>query len=293
MEIFIGVIVIILVVIIIAAKSSSGVEKIEKLETEERNKNEMTFNQVINQEPNEKARGFLRKSKEMFDNGEAADFLDVDVKVGVPEEIAYSKNVNLINGYVGFEDEQAKHLFTTYCFGLSKRYELQNQKLRTIDDAFEKHKVVLNKGEVLFETFNNIYCLQEKTVQKNITYTGIRYSNGLLRAGNLSYSTNDIKTFVIEDYGKVLLTNKRIIFAGKQKNFSLNVTISNILDYYLYRDGILLCRSNRKNVMFKEAQFKNYGQPNDDYCFILNDFPIQFISIIGRIANQTEDRKIG
>jgi len=293
MEIVIAVIVVIVVALIIAANSASGAERIEKAEAEVRRKNEAKFIQVINQEPNENARGFLEKAKEMFDNGDSSSFLDVYVKIGVPADITYSKNSEMITSYLGFEDEQANDLFNTYCLGLSERYDLQNLKLKTVDDVFEKHKLILHNGEVLFEAFHNIYCLQEKTIRKDVTYGGIRYGNGLFRGGHLSYTTKDIKTFEVDDYGKLFLTNKRIIFVGEQKNFTLSMTIGNILDYYQYKDGILLCRNNKKNVIFKESQFKNYDQSDDDYCFLLDDFPNHFISIIGRIANKTENQDIG
>jgi len=292
MEIYIAVAAIILVVILFTATSKSQVEKIDKTEMDERNKNEFKFFQVINAEPSEQARDFLKKAKELFDSGECLEFLDVYVKIGVPEHIAYSKDADLIKEHLGFESEQAEHLFGTYCLAISARYDLQNSKLRVIDDAFDKHKLILKKGEVLYSVFYNMYCFQEKTIMRNITYTGLRYRSGLLRAGNLSYATNDIKSFVVEDYGTVFLTNKRIVFVGKQKNFSLTIAISSIRDYYLYKDSVLLHMDNKKNVTFKEAQYNNHTQPDDDYCFILNDFPIQFISIIGRIANQTENLSI-
>jgi hypothetical protein len=288
MGVYIAVAAVILIMILVAANSSSSKEKIDKSIMEERNKNEAKCIQVINGEPNEKARNFLKSAKEMFDNGDSLGTTDFLVKLGIPREIASSKNSNLITNYLSFEDEQARDLFNAYFIGIGRRYDLQSHKLYAIEDAFEKHKVVLNKGEVLYECFSGIYCLQEKTIQKSVSYSGVRYSSGSFRAGHLSYSTNDIKSFVVEDYGNLFLTNKRVLFVGKQKNFTLNMTIGNILDYYLYKDGILLCRSNMKNVIFKEMPCQ---QTTDGFTF-LHDFSIQFISIIGRIANKTENQDI-
>lgn len=292
MEILLVVGGIILVMILFAANSSSAIEKLQKQEAVVRAKNELKFNQVISNEKNEKSREFLTKAKELFENGESLDFLDVHVKVGVPEEIVYSKDAKLIESYMGFENEQAKHLFTTYCFSLSKRYELKHKKLKIVDDVFNRYKLVLNDSEVLYERLSNVYCSQEKVVRRNITYSGVRWGNGLLRMGSLSYSVNDTKTFVIQDFGNLYVTNKRIIFVGKEKKFTENLTINSITDFYLYKDSILLCRNNNKNIMFIESQIDNHSQPDDDYYFDLNDFPIQFISIIERIANNTENQEV-
>jgi hypothetical protein len=129
------------------------------------------------------------------------------------------------------------------------------------------------------------------TVRKNVTYSGTRWNNGPLRAGTLSYSSKDIKGVVVQDYGRLFITNRRILFVGKQKNVSENISITSIVDYYLYKDSILICRNNRKNTLFIEAQYSNYNQ-SEDYFYQLNDFPTQFISIIGRIANKTENQEI-
>jgi len=294
LSIIIGVLIVIggLIAVIASFTSGSGVEKIDKSEKEIMARNEMRYNHVINKEPNERARGIIQSAKKMFDSGEAVDFLDVYIRAGVPEEVAYSKDAELISSFVGFESERAKDLFNTYCFALTDRFELQNRKLEKIEDAFEKHKIVLNKGEILYKSFNGIYCFQEKTIRKNVSYSGMRYGYGPFRAGNLSYSIQDIKTLQVEDLGMLLLTSKRVIFTGKRKNFSLSMTIGNILDYYLYKDAVLLCRNNMKNVLFRESQIDNHSHPNDEGFTFLNDFPIQFISIIGRIANQTENQDI-
>ena len=283
MEITIAIIVVVVLVIIFAANSSSDAEKIEKQSREDMRKNEVKFIQVINNEPNEKAREYLKKIKKLFDDGEVVD--NVLKRIGTQEASCVDD--------LGFEDEEARDLCLTYFIELWKRYDLQKRKLSIVEDAFEKHKLILNSGEVLYKSFDGIYCLQEKTVRKDVTYSGFRYSNSFFRAGNLSYISNDIKTFIVEDSGNLLLTNKRIIFNGTQKNFSLSMTIPNILDYYLYKDGVMLCRNNKKNVLFKEAQINIHSQPDElAGCFFLNDFPIQFISIIQRIANKTENHNI-
>jgi len=127
---------------------------------------------------------------------------------------------------------------------------------------------------------------QEKTIRTNVTYSGMKWSNGPFKMGNLSYTSKDIKDLVVEDIGRLFLTNKRLIFVGKQNKISEDFTINSIVDYYLYKDGLMICRNNRKNIIFRESQNKNYGQSKDDFVFIHNDFSFQIISLIRRIVNE-------
>jgi hypothetical protein len=282
----------IVIILYAAAKSKSGKDVLIAKEDSERNKNESFYQKIIDEEPSENAREALKKVKEMFDAGDSFEYPDILVRAGVPREIAYSKDSDKIDAYLKFGNEKANHLFNIYRLEVFKRYGLNRWALSTIDDAFDKYKLVLNEGEVLYALFSGIYFLQEKTVRQKVTYSGMRWNSGMLRAGTLSYSSRDITDVVVQDYGRLFVTNRRIIFVGGQKNISETMSITSIVDYYLYKDGILICRNNRKNVLFIEAQYNNYDQPEDDYCYLLNDFPLQFTSIIGRIANKTENVEV-
>jgi hypothetical protein len=152
----IGIIIgIILIGIIFAANSKSAKDKIEKKESLERCKNESFYQTIISEEPNETAREILKKVKKMFDDGDSFEYLEILVQAGMPREIAFSKNADKINAYLRFGNNKAKHLFAVYTLGISKRYKLNHKALLTIDDAFDKYKLVLNNGEVLYERFNN------------------------------------------------------------------------------------------------------------------------------------------
>ncbi|WP_419801467.1 hypothetical protein [Mucilaginibacter sp.] len=277
--------VVIIIIGYFLSRQKSKTDEISTLEQNERSKNESFFSSVIQNETSENGKKSLINIKKVFDDGESYNYLDLLYKSGVPHEIAYSKNSNLINSYLGFKKDISKDLFNVMSLDISERNRLATSELPTIKDAFSKFKVALKDNEILHYQFNNIYMFQEKTIKRNVNYSGVRWNNGPLRMGNVTYSTNDIKDWLPQDFGRLFITNKRIIFVGKQKNISEELSINSIVDYYVYKDGILICRNKRKNLLFKESQFKNYGQPADDYAFIMNDFPVKFTTIINRIAN--------
>ncbi len=270
------------------ANSKNAIDKITKSEYKIHNLNNQFFNNIIEREKNIEAKKYLQQVKTIFDNGESYNYIDLLVTIGIPSEIAYSKNSQLITEKLGFTDNMAKHLFFTYGLDIAQREEINTGKLITEENAFDKIKVVLKDKEVLFsENLGSVYLFEEKSTQTNITYTGLRVTSGPLRMGNVSFSKNEVKSFIILDIGKVYVTNKRIIFLGKQHNKKIEITINSIIDYYLYKDAVLLSRNNGKNFLFKVSEFENYKESEDDYAFILSDFPIKFISLLRRIANKT------
>lgn len=276
--------------LIIIFSSQSSKDKIMNDESKINELNNQYFLKLIERERNPNAKEILKKAKLLFDNGESYHAFEFMTHVGVPKEIAYSKDSKKIENYLGFTDEKARDLYTSYFLEVSKRDSLANGKIWTEEDAFDKHKIILKDNEILFsDSFYSIYYLEEKTVRRNINYSGVRVNYGPLRMGNLSYSANDIKDLVPIGIGEIFITNKRIIFKDKQ-NTTKEITLNSIVDYYLYKDAVLICRNNRKNVLLKSSAFQHYSQPENDSVVILKDFPIQFINLISRIANKTYDK---
>lgn len=75
------------------------------------------------------------------------------------------------------------------------------------------------------------------------------------------------------------MTNKRIIFIGKQNNVSKSVKITDILTSLLYKDGILISQANKKAIILK---FEEY---NDDEVMVqdgINEFNI----VLNRLINK-------
>lgn len=280
------IIAVVLIIVYSLFKGKTQTQNIIDNEEIERKKNDEYFTQLIAKENNPMAKGYLEKIKTYFENGEVGSYPETLAKLGVPNDIAFSKSSEKIKDYLKFENEMAEHLFDSYGYEIGTRDRIINGNIPNIDDAFDRYKVVLKDNEILIERFNNIYMFQEKTIRTNVTYSGMKWSNGPFKMGNLSYTSKDIKDLVVEDIGRLFLTNKRLIFVGKQNKISEDFTINSIVDYYLYKDGLMICRNNRKNIIFRESQNKNYGQSKDDFVFIHNDFSFQIISLIRRIVNE-------
>lgn len=279
---------VLLVGILIAANTSSAKEKIEKEEEQTRKLNEAFYNNIIAKEANEICSTALVKVIEMYENGESMEIADLYYKLGMPEEIAYSKDPKKMKAYFNFSTEEASFLFLTFSMAITERNSLDKYKLWEEEDVFNTHKIILKADEVLFsKSFSNIYLMEEKTVRRNVSYGGVRVSMGPVRMGNFSYSVDDTKTMVFQDYGKVFLTNKRIIFTGKENQINTDITLNSIVDYYLYKDGILICRNNRKNVLLKSSTYKNYLETGEDFIYFTNDFSLSLVKMIQRVANKT------
>lgn len=218
--------------------------------------------------------------KELFINNEILEYRDILVKCGVPKEIVFSGDSQNINTYYPFapnSDDKAR--FNTYALAISNRYYLQNAPLQVIDPA--EYNLNLTNNEILYLRINLTTLYEEKVTQKNITYSGMRWNNGILRAGTLSLISNEIRNFVPQDCGRIFITDKRIIFIGKQNNITKAILLKNIVTYTLYQDGVMINQPNKKVMLFK---FDTY---NDD-TILIQDGINEFVIVLNRLLSGTE-----
>ena len=220
----------------------------------------------------------LQKVKNLFNDNSILQYFEILESIGIPKDVVYSKDSQLIGNYLPFKDDSyTKSVFNCYSLAISNRYDLKYRVLTPINK--ESYGVNLHMDENLYHIIYNTTFHQEKIVRRDYTYTGIRYSDGLLRGGSLSLLSNDITRFVPIDIGKLFITNKRIIFIGKQNNVSKSVKITDILTSLLYKDGILISQANKKAIILK---FEEY---NDDEVMIqdgINEFNI----VLNRLLNK-------
>lgn len=235
----------------------------------------------------------IKKVKEIFNDNSILKFSEILEELGVPKDVISSKDSQLIGGYFPFkEDSYAKHLFNNYTLTISERYDLLHKKLKPIND--ESSDMNLNSNENIYHIIHNTTFHEEKVVRRDYTYSGMRFTDGLLRAGSLSLESNEIKNFMPIDKGKIYLTNKRILFIGRQNNVAKTIRISDILIYKLYQDGILISQANKKAIILK---FEKYN----DEEIMLQDGINHFIIVVNRIIKNnyeinfmgSEDSEIG
>jgi hypothetical protein len=227
---------------------------------------------------------WIETAKRLFNENQAFSFLDVYVECGMPKDIAYSKNPELITSYYPFQKNSHDYnVFSTYQRAIAERYDLSFRKLPFYEMNPADYNVNIPSSEEIIYIIYNVILYEEKIVRRNVAYSGMRWSNGLLRAGTLSVIGNEIKDFVPQDAGKIVITDKRIIFIGKQRNITKAISIKNIITYNLYKDGILLSQANKKALLLKFDHLVDYE------IFSIQDGINQLIIVLNRILNNNLD----
>lgn len=219
----------------------------------------------------------VRTVQKMYNDNIALPLLDIYIELGMPKEIAYSKNVELINKNLPFKaDSELKDIFNSYCHSISNRFYLQNDIIHPIDH--NEYNLNLNEDEKLYYRINLTNLFEEKVTKREVFYSGTRWNSGMMRAGSLSLMLHEIENFVLIDIGRLFITDKRLIFVGKKKNIIKAISLKNIITYFLYQDGVLILQGNKKGVLFK-------FEHSNDFAFLqdgLNEFTI----IVSRILNK-------
>lgn len=240
-------------------------------------KPKQTFNN--DQTPNN-AKKWLDTVKLLFNNNEALEFRAILVKCGVPKEVAFSGNSEEIEKYYPFSKGSFnRDIFNTYALVISNRNSLQKYPLQTLNSS--EYGLNLPNDEILYQCIVGSVLYEEKTIKRNIAYSGMRWNNGLLRAGTLSVISNEKKNFVPQDAGKIFITNKRVIFIGKQNNITKAILLKNIITYTLYQDGIIINQPNKKALLF------NFTPSKDESLFVQDGLNI-FIAVVNRILDESE-----
>jgi hypothetical protein len=219
----------------------------------------------------------------MFNNNVALPLLDIYVELGMPKEIAYSKDSILISQNLPInENREFKEVFNSYCHSISSRFYLQNDIIQPIDHR--QYNLNLDEKETLYYRINLTNLYEEKVTRREIFYSGARWNSGMMRSGSLSLVSHEIKNFVIQDIGRLFITDKRLIFIGKQKNLTKTISLKEIVTYYLYQDGILILQGNKKGLLFK-------FEVSTDHVF-LQDGINEFTTVVSRILNKNHTNNL-
>jgi len=237
----------------------------------------------VNIDKNDPEGKVLLNVQNMFKNNVALPLLEIYVELGMPKEIAYSKDSNLISHNLPIKDNlELKEIFNSYCHSISSRFYLQNDIIQPIDHR--QYNLNLDERETLYYRINLTNLYEEKVTRREIFYSGARWNSGMMRAGSLSLVSHEIKNFVIQDIGRLYITDKRLIFIGKQKNLTKTISLKDIVTYYLYQDGILILQGNKKGLLFK-------FEDSTDHVF-LQDGINEFTTVVSRILNKNHTNNL-
>ncbi len=227
------------------------------------------------------AQDWINTAASLYQNNSSVRILDIYVACGMPKDIAYSKDAALIDDRKPFLKGSAdSNLFNSYAYTVDRRYGLRYLPLMEVDKM--RYGLNLPDDEIIYHRINVVTLHEEKRTRLNLTYSGVRWSYGVLRAGSYNVVGSDAINFSPTDIGRLFLTNKRILFIGAQRNVTKAIKIDAIIYYNLYKNGVIIHQANRKAILFEfdqTADVEIYDQPDG-----INEF----VSVITRIIDHTE-----
>lgn len=200
---------------------------------------------------------FLQTAGSLFKENRVMPLLQVYEECGIPHDIVYSRNSSLIDERIPFEvGSDADNVFKTYAYAVSKRDMLKNSPLA--EHSNDVLNLNLHTNEKIYHVIYGVVLYQEKTAITNVAYSGVKWTSGPLRSGMLNVITNEYSYFAPVDSGHLIFTNERLLFLGKQKNVTKQVKLSDILYNNMYQDGVMVHIPNRKPLLFKFPENKDY-----------------------------------
>lgn len=221
---------------------------------------------------------FLQTVGRLFKENRALTLSEVYEECGIPHDVVYSRNPDLIRQHIPFEKgSDADNVFMTYALAISKRYGLLNEAIPVHPNDILQ--INLHKNEAIYHVIYSVVLYQEKTTVTNIAYTGYRWTSGPMRMGNLNVMTNEITRMLPVDVGHLVFTNQRLIFIGKQKNVNKQVKLADILFCNMYQDGVMVHMPNKKPLVFKFPENKDFE------IFQISDGINEFALIYDRLRN--------
>jgi hypothetical protein len=244
----------------------------------------------------------IQKLEELFDNNGTLPFLgyiklynqmfNADIKSLDDFESAVG-----ISGYVDEPEGTLKNIageyLSTLAHDLSQRHTNQYEKLRMDDEAeaMNKYGINIHSNEYVHEKITRVDWLEEKSVTTSINYSGYRYRIGdklSYTFGSLSVLRNTTEYFKPIDRGTLYVTNKRIIFIGTEKRENRTVDLDNILEFSIFRDGILIGKTNGKKplIVFTDYVDKPNRPPNK------RDHLNRVTRVLDRVLRQNQYQEI-
>lgn len=139
-------------------------------------------------------------------------------------------------------------------------WRIENAELPTINVDIK-----LYKSEACYFTCNALW-FEFRTVTKRINYSGlgarVRIAKGVYyRVGTVAPQRITSEELKLIDSGKIYITNKRVIFMGVLKNFSLR--LERLLAFSPYSDSVELEKDAGRNPILK------LGDETEIFCRIL------------------------
>ena len=203
-----------------------------------------------------------------------------------------------VGGYIDLPENSPKFIAGDYISGISSnlwmRHNSEFGELKAIDEreAMQKFNLNIHSDEFIHENINRVDWFEEKTITNSVTYGGLQYKiggNGFsYRLGNLKVVPLTSQKFILVDRGTLYITNKRIIFVGNEKRVNKTINLDDILEFGIFRDGILIGKLNGKKPLIHFPEYIN--QPNK--APNKRDHLNRVLRVLNRVINKTQFERI-
>lgn len=150
-----------------------------------------------------------------------------------------------------------------YCLGMIEKGILPNVQNHDLNLVFKANETLHWACPAALKKHKNVIT--------RVNYSGprasIRIMKGLsYRVGSYNVSTQSKDVLVTEDIGPFWITNQRIGFTGKRKNFVIN--LNKVLQFELIPQGLLIVKEGRENPYL--VQLDDYEVPAAVLSHLLN-----------------------
>ena len=192
---------------------------------------------------------------------------------------SFWKDLGIDPNYLDIEDEKniefQKGDFNFWLeMYMGLRWDYQYKPLRGKNQAevMNEYKLNIHANEILYFTSKGIDWYEEKTVSTNVSYSGFRFRAGeamSFNTGSFDVVKKSVTDFVLLSRGSLYITNQRIIFISDTTTQNRTVPIDDILEFSIYKDGVLLGKPNGKKPLILVPGFANSLVPRDDLNSII------------------------
>jgi hypothetical protein len=204
-----------------------------------------------------------------------------------------------IENYLDEPETSLKYIAGDYLAMLSsdlaQRHVSQYSSLKAIgeSEAIQEFGLNIHSDESIHDNLKRVDWLEEKTIVTSINYGGFQYrlgsGNGFsYRMGNLNVVSNTIQKFTTVDRGTLYITNKRIIFVGTENRVNKTINLDDILEFTIFRDGILIGKSNGKKplIHFPEWIIQRNKAP------VKRDHLNRIVRVLDRVLKKNQNETI-
>jgi hypothetical protein len=206
---------------------------------------------------------------------------------------AYMDDIGIPKDYLDAPDDSLNYKLGNFFFELEMyldiRYQYQYEPLRGSDrdSVLQDQGINIGQGETSYFSLSNVDWYEQHTISSTISYSGFKYRSGeamSFNTGSFNVIRDNVTGFTLLDRGKLLLTDQRIIFVGNQSLENRSIPLRDILEYEIFKDGVLLGKSNgKKPLIFFPPAINTLIQPDG-----LNPF----IRVLYRLLTQTQNENL-